>query len=127
MVNFYALIVESGAPMGKCFCSSISVHRVHTTNDDSYVYTHLRPLAVDSIKQAQGYRFDRENQEIYISREFIPRCQWPGIQLPIVVLLHCGCLSLNPFIEFRIWNNSSSSDVLYIQASTSKSPKYESK
>ena len=39
------------------------------------------------------------------------------------VLLHCGCLSLNPFIEFRIRNNSSSSDVLYIQASISISPK----
>ena len=26
-----------------------------------------------------------------------------------VVLLHCGCLSLNPFIEFRIRNNLSSS------------------
>ena len=36
-------------------------------------------------------------------------------------------LSLNPFIEFRIRNNSSSSDVLYIQASISISPKYESK
>ena len=35
--------------------------------------------------------------------------------------------SLNPFIEFRIWNNSSSSDVLYIQASISISPKYKSK
>ena len=45
----------------------------------------------------------------------------------IVVLLHCGCLSLNPFIEFIIRNNSSSSDVLYIQASISISPKYESK
>ena len=45
----------------------------------------------------------------------------------IVVLLHCGCLSLNPFIEFRIWNNSLSSDVLNIQASISISPKYESK
>ena len=31
-------------------------------------------------------------------------------------------LSLNPFIEFRIWNNSSSSDVLNIQASKSISP-----
>ena len=41
-----------------------------------------------------------------------------------VVLLHCGCLSLNPFIEFSIWNNSSSSDMLNIQASIS--PKYES-
>ena len=45
----------------------------------------------------------------------------------IVVLLHCGCLSLNPFIEFRVRNNSSSSDVLYSQASISVSPKYESK
>ena len=44
-----------------------------------------------------------------------------------VVLLHCGCLSLNPFIEFRIRNNSSSSDVLNIQASISISPKFESK
>ena len=45
----------------------------------------------------------------------------------IVVLLHCGLLSLNPFIEFRIWNNSSSSDVLYIHGSISISPKYKSK
>ena len=44
----------------------------------------------------------------------------------IVVLLLCGCLSLNPFIEFRIWNNSSSPDVLNVQASISISPKYES-
>ena len=44
-----------------------------------------------------------------------------------VVLLHCGCLSLNPFIEFSIQNNSSSSDVLNIQASISISPKYVSK
>ena len=46
-----------------------------------------------------------------------------------VVLFQCGSrtLSLNPFIEIRIRNNSSSSDVLYIQASMSISPKYESK
>ena len=43
------------------------------------------------------------------------------------MLLHCGCLSLNPFIEFSIRNNSSSSDVLNIQASISISPKYETK
>ena len=41
----------------------------------------------------------------------------------VVVVL----LSLNPFIEIRIRNNSSSSDVPYIQASMSISPKYESK
>ena len=46
-------------------------------------------------------------------------------QIHTVVLLHCGCLSLNPFIEINIWNNSSSSDVLNIQASIS--PKYETK
>ena len=45
----------------------------------------------------------------------------------VVVLLHCSCLSLNPFIEFSIRNNSSSSDVLNIQASISISPKFESK
>ena len=45
----------------------------------------------------------------------------------IVVLLPCGCLSLNPFIEISIRNNSSSSDVLSIQASISISPKFESK
>ena len=62
------------------------MQRVHTTHEDGYIYTHLSPLAADSIKQAQGKRFDRENQEIYLSRdllEFIPRCQWPEIQLPI--------------------------------------------
>ena len=42
-----------------------------------------------------------------------------------VVLLPCGCLSLNPFLEISIRNNSSSSDVLNIQASIS--PKFESK
>ena len=44
-----------------------------------------------------------------------------------VVLLPCGSLSLNPFIEISIRNNSSSSDVLNIQASISISPKFESK
>ena len=44
-----------------------------------------------------------------------------------VVLLHCGSLGLNPFIEISIRNNSSSSDVLNIQASISISPKFESK
>ena len=41
---------------------------------------------MDSIEMMQGYRFDREMQEIYLSRdllEFIPRCQWPDIQLSI--------------------------------------------
>ena len=34
---------------------------------------------------ARGYRFDREAQDIYTSRdllEFVPRRQWPEIQLP---------------------------------------------
>ena len=44
-----------------------------------------------------------------------------------VVLLPCGCLSLNPFIEISIRNNSSSSDVLNIQASININPKFESK
>ena len=41
-------------------------------------------------------------------------------------MLPCGSLSLNPFIEISIRNNSSSSDVLNIQASKSISPKSES-
>ena len=48
----------------------------------------------------------------------------------IAVLLQCGSSSFkfkSFSIKFRIWNNSSSSDVLYIQASISISPKYESK
>ena len=55
------------------------------------------------------------------ARELIKRGEYN------VVLLPCGCLSLNPFIEFRIQNKLSSSDVLYIQASITISPKYESK
>ena len=35
-------------------------------------------------------------------------------KLGTVVLLPCGCLSLNPFIKINIRNNSSSSDVLNI-------------
>ena len=46
---------------------------------------------------------------------------------PLCCVAPLWLLSLNPFTEFRIWNNSSSSDVLYIQASISISPKYESK
>ena len=55
----------------------------------------------------------------------------PIIQLKIPPHLCCVApmwlSSLNPFIEFRIRNNSSSSDVLYIQARISISPMYESK
>ena len=66
----------------------------------------------------------------------IPKLIYPGDdydndhdpeEMDDVVLLHCGCLSLNPFIEISIRNNSSSSDVLNIQASISISPKFESK
>ena len=49
---------------------------------------------------------------------------------PVVVLLQCGSGSFkfkSFLIKFRIWNNSLSSDVLYIQASISISPKYEFK
>ena len=57
-------------------------------------------------------------------------CLYPMYSPRQVFLVYC-CVaplwlsSLNPLIEFRIWNNLSSSDVLYIQASIS--PKYESK
>ena len=58
----------------------------HSFNWQLRVLYHLSPLAVDSIEQAQGYRFDREIQSIYLSRdllEFTPRHQWPEIQLPV--------------------------------------------
>ena len=48
----------------------------------------------------------------------------------VVVLLQCGSSSFkfkSFSIKFRIWNNSSSSDVLYFQASISISPKCEFK
>ena len=54
-------------------------------------------------------------------------CDISNFLVATVVLLHCGCLSLNPFIEFSIRNNSSSLDVLNIQASISICPKFESK
>ena len=41
---------------------------------------------MDSIEQAWGHRFDREDQSIYLSRdllEFVPRHQWPEVQLPV--------------------------------------------
>ena len=63
-----------------------AVHHIHSTDEEGYIYTHLSPLAVDSIEQAQGYRFDREDQSIYLSGdllEFVPRRQWPEVQLPV--------------------------------------------
>ena len=78
--------VTVGTLMVTVFIFCITVHRVHSTDKDGYIYTHLSPLAMDSIEQAHGYRFDREMQEIYLSRdllEFVPRCQWPDIRLPV--------------------------------------------
>ena len=62
------------------------MHRIHSTDDEGYIYTHLSPLAVNYIEKARGYRFDREDQRIYLSRdllEFTPRHQWPEVQLPV--------------------------------------------
>ena len=78
--------VRVGVLMVKVFIFCITVHHVHSTDEDGYIYTHLSPLAVDSIEQAPGYRFDREMQEIYLSRDllkFVPRHQWPDIELPV--------------------------------------------
>ena len=68
-----------------------------------------------------------ENQTAMMAKAIIPVLKDFKQQINNVVLLPCGCLSLNPFIEISIWNNSSSSDVLNIQASISISPKFESK
>ena len=65
---------------------SFTVHRVHSTDEEGYICTHLSPLAVDSIEKARGYSFKREDQQIYLSKdllEFTPRWQWPEIQLPV--------------------------------------------
>ena len=65
---------------------SFTVHRIHSTDEEGYLCTHLSPLAVDSIEKARGYSFEREDQQIYLSKdllEFTPRWQWPEIQLPV--------------------------------------------
>ena len=72
---------------------------------------------------SENKRLTRENTELKERLRF----NWDKNSSRSVVLLHCGCLSLIPFIEFSIRNNSSSSDVLNIQASISISPKFVSK
>ena len=71
--------------------------------------------------------FMRKYDEMHKSMEYKQISDYYEARRHIVVLLPCGCLSLNPFIEISIRNNSSSSDVLNIQASISISPKFESK
>ena len=85
MVKYSALMGNYCAPTVKKFISYFLLHQVHSTDEEGNIYMHLRPQAVDSIKLVQGYRFDSESQEIYLSRdllEFIPRHQWPDVQLP---------------------------------------------
>ena len=43
-------------------------------------------LSVNFITQVTGYKFKREDQPIYLSKdlcEFVPRRQWPEITLPV--------------------------------------------
>ena len=64
----------------------LSVQCTQSTDDEGYICHHLCPLAVDSIQKAAGYSFEREDQAIYLSKDllnFIPRHQWPEVQLPI--------------------------------------------
>ena len=89
----------------------------------------LLPNKIASDSRGPATSSDRTGQDKPHSRNkrAIPLL---AIAQGTVVLLNCGCLSLNPFnpfIEFRIWNNSSSPDVLNVQASISISPKYVSK
>ena len=77
-------------------------------------------------KGAHMYVYSSLIKDSIVGNMFAPIIRVVGLE-DNVVLLHCGCLSLNPFIEFSIQNNSSSSDVLNIQASISISPKFESK
>ena len=46
----------------------------------------MKDTSVDSIQKATGYSFEMEKQAIYLSKDlldFIPRNQWPEVQLPI--------------------------------------------
>ena len=104
---------------GNCFMRSIS--RLIYGNGDRHLKMRCC-IVLDCVKNIKNY-----TSHDYLMRE--------------AVHMHKNChhissyccdapswlLSLNPFTEFRIWNNSLSSDVLYILASISISPKYESK
>ena len=96
-------------------------------NTDTRVpYNHITP-----VSKHQDTKVDSQDLDV-ISNKMVEAEVDLSLYLihtwVIVVLLQCGS---SPFkfksfsIKFRIWNNSSSSDVLYIQASIS--PKYESK
>ena len=94
----------------------------------------IKYLEKNSCVSVNVYGYDKIPYSYYIS-EFVKKLYHVDVLLHnnhyyFVVLLQCGS---SPFkfksfsIKFRIWNNSLSSDVLYIQASISISPKYESK
>ena len=99
------------------------------TNTMKFKQDFIGPLFVDTALDKTHYRLKDATGLLLDSTYHMNHIKKGSAHTPlgIVVLLHCGCLSLNPFIEFSIWNNSSSSDVLNIQASISISPKYESK
>ena len=83
-----------------------------------YLPRHMCPWFILSNNgmEFKNQTFDKVTKDLGIERIF---------SAPYCCVAPMWLSSLNPFIEFRIWNNSSSSDVLYIQASIS--PKYESK
>ena len=100
----------------ECNLAYITFNRVKDLNAHHWLY---HPNSLYKCRQC------KKTVHTPSTWRFHQYCQCP--KLHNVVLLHCGCLSLIPFIEFRIWNNSSSSDVLNVQASISISPKYVSK
>ena len=65
----------------------ISVLGVSESDTENFLYSiRLMPLSINSITQATGYKFKREDQSIYLSKdlcEFVPRRQWPEITLPV--------------------------------------------
>ena len=74
-------------------------------------------FTINSQPFTQSFIVCRHNQ-LYWEQTLHPRISWASFCCVAPLWL----LSLNPFTEFRICNNSSSSDVLYIQASISISP-----
>ena len=106
------------------------------------IYDRGRHFADHSHNETVGYhsehevnsKYNRELRYVLTEQCFQPQhsINHPGYPVYHTNYQYC-CVaplwlsSLNPFIELRIRNNSLSSDVLYIQASISIIPKYESK
>ena len=147
LLSEYSLIAQSLVVISNlvCQCSLLHMCGVYSRDVPSEVLdVHLvamhfhYPVSSFLVFGVKGFDC------VVYHQDEVSLLHWRFYWLLVVMFLHvsfsavkkllCYCcvaplrlLSLNPFTESRIWNNSSSSDVLYIQASISISPKYESK